>query len=265
MLTVGQVAEHLEQLAPLHLAEEWDNVGLLIGDRKAKVRQVMTCLTLSLDVLQEALTEKADLVITHHPIPFRPLKQITTGTRTGRILLDLIAARIAVYSPHTSWDSAARGINQRLAEGIGLADIRPLLPAKTCAPGEDLGAGRVGACKRPVALKTFASRVKKLLGIDGLFRVGNGTTKLQRVAVACGSGGSFLEAARSAGCDCLITGEASFHTCLEAADTGMALLLPGHYASERFSLDALADELSEQFPEAHVWASRQESDPLTWS
>ncbi|MFH1266373.1 MAG: Nif3-like dinuclear metal center hexameric protein, partial [Planctomycetota bacterium] len=115
MHTVKVIAEFLDQFAPHRLAEEWDNVGLLVGDSSGRVNRVMTCLTITPATAAEAIEAETDLIVTHHPLPFRPLKRLTTDTPTGRVLLDLIAGRIAVYSPHTAFDSAEEGINQRLA------------------------------------------------------------------------------------------------------------------------------------------------------
>ena len=127
MFNVSAITAFLEDFAPRRLAAEWDNVGLLVGDAKHSVERVMTCLTITPRSLREAVSEKADLIVTHHPFPFRAIKRITTDLPDGRMLLELIAAGIAVYSPHTAFDSARSGINQRLAEGLGLSDVGPLI------------------------------------------------------------------------------------------------------------------------------------------
>jgi dinuclear metal center YbgI/SA1388 family protein len=253
------VKSFLEELAPPRLAESWDNVGLLVGDGQAAIRRIMTCLTTTPATADEAVAERADLIVTHHPLPFSAVKRLTTDTIVGRMLLKLIAAGVAVYSPHTAFDSAAEGINQRLAEGLGLRDIEPLVPH-----AEGQGAGRRGRIGQPLSLDELARRVMKFLGIAGVQTVGDVGQKRGMVAVACGAAGEFLEAARTAGCDAMVLGEARFHTCLEAEALGIGLLLPGHYASERFAVEALADVLGRRFPDAEVWSSRAERDPLRW-
>ena len=260
-LRVANLAEFLETFAPTTLAESWDNVGLLVGDSQAKVERVMTCLTITPASTLEAIDRRANLIVTHHPLPFRPLKQLTRASSEGRMLLDLIAARIAVYSPHTAFDSAAEGINQRLAEGLGLQDVAALVPK---ADGS-LGAGRWGTLARALPLAELATRVKRFLDIGQVQVVGSPDRQVQAIAVACGSAGEFLEPARTLGCDCLLTGEVRFHTALEAEATEIALLLTGHFASERFGVEALADVLAQQFPSVDVWASREERDPLAWT
>ncbi len=261
--TIGKVADCLEPFAPTALAEEWDNVGLLVGDPRWPALRVMTCLTITPSTVAEAIDGQAELIVTHHPLPFRPLRSITTDTTAGRMLLELIAARIGVYSAHTAFDSAQAGINQHLAIGLGLQQIEPLIPSDLAA---DVGSGRIGFVGEQLTLREMTERVKSFLDMGdapgGMQIVGNDDSLVSRVAIACGSGGSFLEKAIEKKCDCLVTGEANFHTCLEAEARGVGLILPGHFASERFAMLSLADYLSEQLSDIEVWASRTERNPL---
>jgi dinuclear metal center YbgI/SA1388 family protein len=261
MTTLRDICQFLDDFAPRRLAEEWDNVGLLVGDPEQSIERIMTCLTITPASAAEAVRERADLIVTHHPLPFKPLKRLTTDQTPGRLLLTLIRAGIAVHSPHTAFDSAAAGINQQLAAGIGLSAIAPLIPA---ANGQTLGSGRFGSLPRPQPLGDLARRVKSFLKIDRVQLVGRPDQPISVAAVACGSAGSFLEPAMHAGCQLLVTGEMSFHACLEAEANNVALLLVGHYASERFAVEQLAEVLAGQFAGVSVWASRDERDPLTW-
>jgi dinuclear metal center YbgI/SA1388 family protein len=260
MTNVETIAAFLDRLAPPQLAESWDNVGLLVGDPQAPARRVMTCLTVTAATAAEAVEQSADLIVTHHPLPFRPLKRITTATPEGRYLLQLLAANVAIYSAHTAFDSTAAGINQRLAEGLGLTNIMPLVP--TDEPGTLVGGGRYGSCGTPTTVGDLAERLKQFLSIDAVHAVGKADRRVDRVAVACGSAGEFLDAARRDGCDTFVTGETSFHTCLAAEANDVAVLLTGHFASERFAMECLADVLAAEFPQIDVWASREERDPL---
>jgi dinuclear metal center YbgI/SA1388 family protein len=262
MIPLQTVCEYLDHFAPSRLAEEWDNVGLLVGDPHNRLQRVMTCLTVTPASADEAVAEGADLIVTHHPLPFRPLKRLTTDSTPGRLVLQLVRAGIAVYSPHTAFDSAATGINQQLAEGLGLINTAPLVAKDALPP---LGAGRFGDLAQGMSLPELAARLKAFLKLSGLHVVGDPAQVCRRVAVACGAAGEFLEPACRAACDTLVTGETTFHTCLEAEARGIALLLPGHFASERFAVETLAVTLAAQFSELTVWASRQERDPLRWS
>ncbi|WP_339909820.1 Nif3-like dinuclear metal center hexameric protein [Symmachiella dynata] len=365
MYCVSDIVRFLRQFAPPLLAEDWDNVGLLLGSGDAAVTKVMTCLTLTPDVAAEAIEQDVQLIVSHHPIMFRPIQQITDGDAQGKMLLDLIAAGIAVYSPHTSYDSAAAGINQQLAEMLDLQQIAPLRPRihasakivcfvpeahllavrqalwnhgagqvgdysqcsfaspgtgtfhgsdatspvvgeagrleqvteirlEVLCPSEnvsraveamlvahpyeepaydvyplaeqraDIGAGRYGVLADEITLSEFNNRVKTGLGVNHLQFVGDPTRTVRRVAMACGAAAEFLRDGHRLGCDVLLTGEARFHDCLEARHLGMALVLPGHYASERPAMERLAETLSSQFQELFVSASQIESDPLKW-
>lgn len=256
-MTVDTIVSFLDRLAPPRLAEEWDNVGLLVGNRRRSVARAMTCLTITPVTVAEAVHRKAGLVVTHHPLPFHALRRLTADTTPGRLLLDLIAERIAVYSPHTAMDSAPQGINQQLAKGLGLRGITPLVfqPDRSAA-------GRWGWLGEPLVLGTLADRVKEFLSIRQLRLVGDPQQAVRTVAVACGAADDLLPAARETGCDCMLLGEARFHTCLEAQASGMGLVLPGHYASERFAVESLSELLSQRLPGLEVWASREERDPI---
>lgn len=261
MPTLAQTIDVLEQFAPLSLAEEWDNVGLLVGDPGRPVERLMTCLTVTPTTADEAACEGADLIVTHHPLPFRPLKRITADTTVGKLLLKLVESGIAVYSPHTAFDSAGRGINQNLADALQLVNIRPL-QASVAVADPALGAGRIGETSETLQLAELAKRLKAFLNVQHVRAVGGREARVRRVALACGSGGSFLDAAVEQSADCLVTGETNFHTCLEADARELCVLLVGHFASERFAVELLARFVQHELPGLHVWASRSEQDPV---
>jgi dinuclear metal center YbgI/SA1388 family protein len=260
MPTIADVVHFLEEFAPASIAEEWDNVGLLVGDREGDASRVMTCLTVTEASAAEAIGQGARLIVTHHPLPFRPVGRIATDSRDGRLLWQLIRANVSVYSPHTAFDSAVSGINARLASELGLRDVGPLVPRM-----DGPGAGRHGELSHPLALGQFLQQVKQKLGRAHLQYVGDAARATRRVGIACGSGGDFVAPAAKAGCDVLLTGEARFHACLEAESLGLALILAGHYATERFGIERLAEVLAERFPDMTVWASRDERDPIEFA
>ena len=264
MTSVGDICKALGQIAPVCLAAEWDNVGLLVGDRKSAVTHIMTCLTVTPETVAEAIDKQAGLIVTHHPFPFAPLKTITTDTNLGTMLWQLAQAGISVYSAHTAFDSATLGINQQIAERLNLKDIKPLEPINDpqSAATEGLGTGRCGTVE-DASLAELAQRAKSVFNIESLHIVGGSERPLTKVGIACGSAGELIRCASRQGCDVLITGEARFHTCLEARALGIAMILLGHYASERFALDNLAATLADQFSELTVWVSTDEEDPLT--
>ena len=259
-MRIREVCVQLESVAPLRLAEEWDNVGLLVGDADHSVNRIMTCLTVTPATVEEAIQRNVDLVVSHHPFPFHKTKRITTEDTVGRMLWRLIRNQISVYSPHTAWDSAQDGINQQLARAIELSNVVPLRPLDD--DPDQLGSGRIGDWSAPRPLADVIQGVKTFLQIDHLQFVGDAASKVQRAAIACGAAGEFLGIAHQRECDLLVLGETSFHTCLEAEALGVALILTGHFASERFSLDGLAVHLSGLFPTLEVWSSATEKDPV---
>ena len=272
MIPLHQLIDFLRDFAPPDLAESWDNVGLLIGDPASEVTSVLTCLTLTPNVAEEAIARETQLIVTHHPVLFRPVKQLTTATSEGRMLLSLIRAGIAVYSPHTSYDSAADGINQQLARSFGLQEVQPLRPRKNVSQTPDasdvetldqpVGSGRFGRLPRPVSMSELIQQAKTVLGISQLQYVGSLDRTVTKLAIACGAAAEFLADAARCGCEAFLTGEARFHSCLEAEAANVAMILPGHYATERPAMLELATILKSRFPELVAQASESENDPV---
>ncbi|MGL6225642.1 MAG: Nif3-like dinuclear metal center hexameric protein [Thermoguttaceae bacterium] len=255
MLALAQLVAYLDSQFPPTLAESWDNIGLLLGDPDQNVRKVMTCLTMTPETVQEAVENQADCIITHHPFPFHAVQQINCKTVPGKMLWSLIGAKIALYSPHTAHDNADCGINQQLAVGLGLEDIRPLF----------LTAGRIGRFSQPTPLQKVLEKIKSLLNITQMMYVDSGKPLISQIAIACGAAGDFLEQAIAQSADVFLLGEARFHTCLDAQSQGISLALPGHYASERFAMERLALRIAESFPNLNCWSSNQETDPLKYA
>ncbi len=366
MLTVAAVVEFLERFAPPDLAADWDNVGLLLGDPAAPVGRLMTCLTLTPDVAEEAVASGVGLVVTHHPILFRAVKRLTASRPEGRMLLTLARAGVAVYSPHTALDNTTGGINDLLAQRLGLTGVGPLRRrdgARQCkvvvfvpdaalarvadamfaagagrigqysecsfrlagtgtffgseatnpAVGEKgrreevsewrleavcpegdaervvaairrshpyeepaydvyplrtavaaVGEGRIGRLPRPTTLREFGQAAKAGLNAAAVQTVGEPERPVELVAIVCGAGGEFLSDALRARADVLLTGEVRFHDWLTARAEGLALCLPGHYATERPGIEELAERLRAEWPDLEVWASRRECDPAGW-
>jgi dinuclear metal center YbgI/SA1388 family protein len=259
--------EFLGRLAPLELAEAWDNVGHLWGDADRRVSRVMTCLTLSPDVADEAIGRGAELIAVHHPILFRPVQRLTHDTPAGGMLLSLAKHGVSVYSAHTAYDNAAEGINRQLADQLELEAVTPL---RTVTSTDDRssadshpGIGRMGRLARPRSLGELIAVVKQRLGVARVEVVGNRDQPVERVAIACGAGTEFIDDAVRQNCQVLVTGEARFHSCLEARERGLGLILLGHFASEQPAMRVMAEQIRRRFPALEVWASDVECDPLT--
>ena len=255
MVKLSEIEQFMCEIHPLKIAESWDNVGLLIGRRNRTVQNVMTCLTVTADVVSEAIDRNVQIIITHHPFPFKPASRFTDGQTDGLLFLELVENKIAVFSSHTAYDSAADGINFLTLQGLGLVNINPLIPKED----PTLGTGRVGNCDWSwedglKTLKTFYNSAD--------FKTVKCGDRIRKVAVVCGSGGEFIATAKSRGVDLFITGEASFHQCILARHLGVSLVLTGHFTSERFAMEILAEKLQLRFSALNIFASSVERDPL---
>jgi dinuclear metal center YbgI/SA1388 family protein len=258
MPTLADVIADLDAFAPASLAAEWDNVGLLLGDPAAPLTRVLTCLTVTPTVVAEALALRAELIVSHHPVLFRAVKRLTTQTSEGRLLLPLLRAGVGVYSPHTSFDNTNGGINDQLAERLGLTQVTPLRTVSQPS-------GRVGTLPTPLSLRALVQVVKTQLRTSAVQVVGAAERTVRTVALACGAAGEFLRDAQRAGADVFLTGELRFHDALTAQADDCAVVVAGHYATERFGIEALAQRLAERFPGVVVSASARETDPLWWA
>jgi len=236
---------------------------LLVGHGTAAVDSVMTCLTLTPNVAQEAIDQQVDLIISHHPIMFRPIQSITDGNSEGKMLLDLIENKVAVFSPHTRYDSARAGINQQLAVDLGLQEIQPIRLLENQSEGDEvLGSGRYGRLESAYAFDDFCQLVKQKLNVSQLITTSPQNRSIQTVGVACGSAAEFLSDAAKQGCDAFITGEGRFHTAFEAQVLNVGLILMGHYQTERPAMESLVGLLEKEFADVKFRASQDEADPF---
>ncbi len=231
----------MEELAPLELAMEWDNVGLQIGDATKKVSSVLVTLTVTREIVRKAIASEVDLIITHHPVIFKPLRQIRTDSPEGTLLAALLKHDLAVYVAHTNLDQAALGLNHWLAKEIGLEDARVLIPALD----RDHGLGRIGRIA-PRSLGEFATQLEALWD-SSVKIVGDGNQTISKVAVVGGSGGNFVHQAKSAGADVLVTGDVSYHDAIDARNLGLAVLDPGHFATEKVVAQGVGKYLQDRF------------------
>ncbi len=259
MACIEDVCQVLNELAPISTAESWDNVGLLVGRRERTVSRLMTCLTLTPAVAQESIARKVELIVTHHPVLFRGTKSVVADTIEGKLLLDLIEGGVAVYSPHTAFDNAKLGINEWLAQSLGLTAVEPL---RLFAADTTEGSGRKGAFARPVPRREFLQRLTAVFEAGYLEVAWHGPEFVRNVGLACGSAAEYLDDAIKSGCETFVTGEARFHSAVECQSRQINLVLTGHFASERPAVIMLAKQLGERLPGVDCFASEEDRDPL---
>ena len=226
-MKIFDVCSEIENYAPLNLAEDFDNVGLIVGNGDDDVTGVLLTLDVDMAVAREAKALGANLIVSHHPLIFEPVKKINNDTPAGRLLLFLIENRIAVYSAHTNLDSVKGGLNDVLAGLAGLLECVPLT-------GDDAenGLGRIGNAEEGTTVYEIAERLKKVFGLPYIRFTGDGQKNARRVALCTGSGGSLISEAIESGADVYITGDMKYHSVREAVDLGIDIIELGHYDSE---------------------------------
>lgn len=237
------IAAAVEKLAPKKLAYEWDNVGLLCGDEEQEVNCVLVTLDLDINVVMEAKEKGAQMIVGHHPIMFDPINKITEQTPGGKMLRELIRSNISYYAAHTNLDVAKGGLNDLLADKLGLKDS--VMLEAVDVPGE--GIGRIGALDKPVTLDVYAQRVKEALGAEAVRCSGDKNALVSRVAVNTGGGTSLIEAALEAKADVFVTGDYKYSQVRGCNDMGMNTIDVCHYDSEIIACEIFEKVIKEAF------------------
>lgn len=254
MATAGQIYEYFERMIPRSLSCEWDNDGAMcIPEYCGEVKRVLLTLDVTEAAVERAEECGADMIISHHPLIFKPLKNAGGFDITSRKLIRLIKDGIAVLSYHTRLDAADGGVNDRLAAVVGIRT-----EGKFGEAPEDIALGRYGILSEPIELERFAAEVAARLG--GSVNYVGGAKKAYRIALVGGDGKDFVKAAAALGADTYLTGSMSYNAMCDAADAGMNVLEAGHFFTENPVLDFFADKLGEAFPEIEV--ERFRSNPV---
>lgn len=244
MTTGNDIYNWIDQFAPFETQEDFDNAGYLIGDRNQEIRKALVALDATRDVIEEGRRLGVDLIVTHHPIIFHPMKQLM---KTDLPYL-LATYGIGVISAHTNLDKAQGGVNDALAAALGLKDTRSF------EGSEEMG--RIGELDQEMEPAVFASHVKECLGGSGL-RYVPGSCPVRTVAVLGGGGDFAVEAAEKAGAQALVTGEAKHHILLDAADRGFTFVDAGHFETEQVVCPILCQKLRQAFPDVEWQLSGQ--------
>ena len=259
MATVNDILTFVESLAPMYMKMNWDNCGLLCGRKAQPVKKILVALDPFRSVIDEAISLGADLIVTHHPLIFgEDLKAVNEDTETGRCLLELMEHGIAAINAHTNLDVAPGGVNDVLAQVLGLGDIEVVSPDGTDTMGRPYGLLRAGSVKEQ-PLEQFLATVKERLGCEGL-RYCDGGKPVRRVAVGGGSCGGAIPVAAAAGCDTFVTADIKYNQFWDARDLGLNLIDAGHFATENPIAAVLAEKIAARFPEIAVKISETHAD-----
>ena len=270
MTIVNDIISVMESLAPQRLAESWDNSGLQCGNRTWPVKHIVVALDPSLSVVKTACEKKADLLITHHPLIFRALKNIVLDSPVGEILELSIRNRLAIFSAHTNLDSVKGGLNDIFAKKLRLENCRFLEPAienaETAAGSH--GLGRVGELSSSVNLGGLGETIKTTLGLARLKISGPLLMPVKKIAICTGSGSGLMKQFLSTDADVYISGDLKFHDAKDAETHHRALIDVGHFASEILMIPLIVGRLSDRFREKSIDVTVEglavETDPFQY-
>lgn len=256
MASVKEIYEYLDTKCPFSLQMDFDNAGFLVGRDEQVVTQVLVALDITEDVIAEAKELGAELIVTHHPVIFHPVRSVTGGEPLGRKLLALIESGIAVISAHTNLDAVAGGVNDALAEKLGLIEVGQLHPDGTDTQGRPYGIGRVGETAVPQPLESFAQFVKTQLG-SAVVRYADAGRMVHKVAVGGGACTDMIGDALAKGCDTFVTSDVKYNGFWDARELGLNLIDAGHFPTENVICPVLAAWLKSEFPQLEISLSKR--------
>ena len=262
MTTVADILHYLETYAPGYMKEHWDNVGLLCGNRSTPVTKILVALDPFEHVCREAAEIGAELIVTHHPIIFQPMKSVTDETSIGRSIQVLCRYGISAINAHTNLDCAPGGVNDVFAGKLGLTEIQVISPAGTNENGLPYGLLRCGNVESQ-SLEQFLALVKGNLGTEGL-RYVDGGKPVHKVAVGGGSCAGGMLDALEAGCDTFVTADVKYNQFWDAKELGLNLIDAGHFHTENPVVPVLAARLQSAFPEIQVKISETHADCMKY-
>ena len=257
MATVADILKFVETMAPPYMAMDWDNVGLLCGRKDKEVHKILVALDPFRNVIEEAIDLGADLIVTHHPLIFRDkLMAVNEDTEAGRCVLTLIENGIAAINAHTNLDLAPGGVNEVLAQTLGLSDIEIINPI------ENYGLLRKGTIQEQ-SLETFLGTVKASLNCQGL-RYVDGGKPVRVVAVGGGSCADGMQEALAAGCDTFVTADIKYNQFRTAYELGLNLIDAGHFHTENPVMPVVTAKLRAAFPGVEVVFSENHRDQMNF-
>ena len=263
MLSCQIIMNALDRIAPRHLAEDWDNPGLLVGSYAQRVERILVALDVDDAVIQEAIDRRADMIVAHHPAIFRGIKQLRTDLPLGRRLAALLTHGIAAAAAHTNLDVAHGGVNDVLAERLGLEKCAAfVITAQEEGITESLG--RVGTLPAPMTAEDFARAVQERLGVSHVRLAAAAARPVRRVAVCGGAGADFIDDAVRRGADVYVTGDVKYHDAQRAVEQGMHIIDAGHFGTESPVLPVLAErlrtELAAERGEIEIFVTNTQKD-----
>jgi len=256
---IKEVLSALERFAPLPLQESWDNAGLQVGLTEAEVSGALLCLDVNEKVVDEAIEKGCNLIVSHHPLLFRGLKQICGADYVQCCVIKAIKHDIVIVSMHTNMDNAKDGVNYRIAEKLGLLNVSFLAPKE----GQEAGSGIVGELAEPMAADDFVLQVKKAFGVECAMCNELLRRPVRKVAVCGGAGDFLLDEAVSTGADAFITGEMHYHQYF-GYEQRIQICVIGHYQSEQFTSEIFQEIIHRECPGVRTVITETVTNPILY-
>ncbi|MBR0263667.1 MAG: Nif3-like dinuclear metal center hexameric protein [Prevotella sp.] len=260
-MKIKEVLSALERFAPLPLQESWDNAGLQVGLTETEVSGALLCLDVNERIVDEAIMKGCNLIVSHHPLLFRGLKTISDLTDVQRTVMKVIENHLCVISMHTNMDNAKGGVNYRIAEKLGLSDVRFF--ASKQVDGIEAGSGVTGLLPEPIAADDFVLAVKKAFGVECAMCNELLRRPVRQVAICGGAGDFLLDEALKTGADAFITGEMHYHQYF-GYEQKIQICVIGHYQSEQFTTEVFQTIIQEACPGVKALIAETNTNPILY-
>lgn len=231
MATVKQIYDFIDEIAPFSAAEEWDNSGILIGDESKQVNKILFALDITSEILNQSSKCSADLIITHHPVIFKPVSNV----KSDSLVYKSVEKGLSIISAHTNYDIAVGGVNDILCQKIGFESFTKCSDIPL----------NIGVLKEDISVCAFSEILKKLLG--GTVRYNESPNRIKRIAVCSGSGARYLKYAKKLSCDAFLTGDGDHHDFLDASEMDVSLICAGHFETENIAILPLLEKIRQKF------------------
>lgn len=245
MATVRDIYNYIDSFAPFSTQAEWDNSGLLVGNENNVVNKNIFALDVTSDVIEQAKNISADLIVTHHPVIFKPVSNVLNNS----LIYKLIENNISIICTHTNYDKAVGGVNDILCKTINVADYEKI----------DDTFLNIATLDNTYTTEEFANHLK--VKLNGAVRYNNLNKNISKIAVCSGSGSDYLQLAKELQCDALLTGDASHHSFLDADEMGIVLFAAGHFETEMIAIKPLLEKIEKEFKVECILA--KQNTPIT--
>ena len=277
-MKIKEILDALEIFAPLPLQDGFDNAGLQVGLTDVEATGALLCLDVTEEVVEEAINQGLNLIIAHHPLMFRGYKSITGKDYTERCIMDAIKNEIAIYAMHTNLDNAPNGVNYKIAEKIGLKNVRVLEPKEylqqsDCDKADQqepkklewltAGAGAIGELDEPMTETEFLKHVKKTFEAGCVKHTKLTGRLISKVAICGGAGAFLMDRATKVHADAFVTGEIKYHDYFYYENKILATEI-GHYESEQYTKEIIQDLLNRKFPSLRTEMTRINTNPIKY-